>query len=317
MTPSIDADATGRAALNALLTASIKEQRTRRRWGIFFKIVYLIIVLVILALIFGKDTESSSTTGKHVALVDVQGIIMDGMEADADNIVKGLTQAFANKNSIGVILRINSPGGSPVQSDYVFSAMQRLRMQYPDKHLYAVCVDVCASGAYYMAVGAEKIYANPSSLVGSIGVLMDGFGFVETLQKVGVERRLLTSGQHKGFLDPFSPLKVDELAFAQDMLDDVHQQFINVVKQGRQNRLQLADPNLFSGMAWTGNKALDLGLIDDFASAGEVAREAFKTENIVDYTVQPDYLERFAQVMGAEMTNKAALLLGLNSPRLH
>lgn len=299
--------------LQNLIQETLKEQRRRRRWGIFFKLLTLgVISWFIFTLSQAEEEVGLSVTKPHVGLVDVYGPISTSTEANADDIVHGLTTALKSSGSRGVILRLNSPGGSPVQSDYVYQAIQRLKAQYPKKKIIAVCVDICASGAYYMAAAADQIYANPASMVGSIGVLLNGFGFVDTLQKLGIERRLLTSGQSKGFLDPFSPLKASDEAHAQAMLNEVHEQFIAAVKTGRGKRLA-SSPELFSGNIWTGATAKQLGLIDGFGSTGEVARSQFDTKNIVDYTLKPDYLQRFAQAFGTQMSERLALLLGIDA----
>jgi len=216
---------------------------------------------------------------------------------------------------LGVILRINSPGGSPVQSGYVYDEIRRLRKEYPQTPLYAVVGDMCASGGYYIAAAADEIYADKASVVGSIGVLMNGFGFVEAMEKLGVERRLLTAGAHKGFLDPFSPAQPDEIAHIQSLLGDIHEQFIHAVKEGRGDRLQ-DDPSLFSGLVWTGEQAVKLGLVDGLGSAGHVAREVIGEENIMDFTPRPRYFEKLAANLGAAVASRMSTALGLDSMRL-
>lgn len=300
-------------ALERIMQATITEQRRNRRWGIFFKSLFFLYLLGTLYLLLPHDVFNSAhtKTSKHTALIDISGVIDDGGKADADDIATSLNEAFKDKNTQGIILRINSPGGSPVQSAYVYDEITRLRHKHPTIKVYAVCVDICASGAYYMAAAADEIYANQSSIVGSIGVLMDGFGFVDTLQKVGVQRRLITAGQHKGFLDPFSPLKPEDQQFAQKMLANVHQQFINSVKAGRGKRIK-ETPETFSGLAWDGMQAKELGLIDGFGSAGFVAREIIQNDHIMDFTVKPNYLEQFANRLGASFAHKFASETGVS-----
>ena len=235
---------------------------------------------------------------KHSALVDIEGIIAPDLDANADYIVTGLRAAFEDKNTAGVILRINSPGGSPVQAGYVYDEITRLKNLYPDIPLYAVISDICASGGYYIASAADKIYANKASVVGSIGVVMSGFGFVGAIDKLGIERRLLHAGDHKGFLDPFSPLKAEEVEHIEGVLNGVYQQFKDVVKKGRGDRLK-SDEKIFSGLIWTGEQSLDLGLVDALGSAGYVAREVIGAEEIVDYTKHDTYFDRFAKKIGA------------------
>lgn len=282
--------------LQQLAFASLKEQRRSRRWGIFFKSVFLLYLLLMLLLLL--PSSSLDHTSPHTALIEIRGVIEAGGPVDSDDVATSLNSAFKDSNTQGIILRINSPGGSPVQAAYIFDEVRRLRKKYPKIKVYAVCSDLCASAAYYIASSADQIYANPASLVGSIGALMDGFGFVDAMHKVGVQRRLLTAGQYKGMLDPFSPLKPEDEAYAQKMLDIIHQQFIDSVKLGRGNRLK-NDPIIFSGLIWTGRQALDLGLIDGFGSTGYVAREIIKNDHIVDYTIKPSYVEILASKVGA------------------
>jgi len=286
-----------RQAIEKLAFAALEEQRKARRWGIFFKLffaVYLLILLVLSQAEFGR----MGLAGRHTALVNLEGVIEADGEANADSVITGLRAAFEDKATVGVILRTNSPGGSPVQAAYINDEIQRLRDKHPEIPLYAVIGDMCASGCYYAVAGADKIYANQASIVGSIGVLMDGFGFEGTMQKLGVERRLLTAGEHKGILDPFSPLDAKSRRHAQGMLNEIHRQFIEVVKRGRGDALK-GGKQLFSGLFWTGEKAKQLGLVDEFGSASYVAREVIGAEDIVDYTVQPQFFDRFAKRLGA------------------
>ncbi len=304
-----------RDVLNRLAFASLNEQRRARRWGIFFKSLIFVYVFAILFYIPSGWDAGKITPGKHTALVDLEGVISAGSPANADSIVGGLREAFKHKKTAAVILRINSPGGSPVQSGYVYDEIKRLREEYPDKKLYAVISDICASGGYYIAAAADEIYADKASIVGSIGVLMDGFGFVEAIDKLGVERRLLTAGKHKGVLDPFSPLKKSEVKHVQGLLDSIHQQFINKVKEGRGDRLS-DSPDLFTGLFWNGEEGLKLGLVDGLGNSSYVAREIVGVEKIVDFTRQENFLDRFADQIGASMASMMATNLGLSPANL-
>ncbi|WP_127477066.1 S49 family peptidase [Sulfurivermis fontis] len=303
-----------RDVLNRLAFASLNEQRRARRWSIFFKGLMFLYLFALLALMLPGQQGGSVKLGRHTALVEVKGIIADGTEASADNIVTGLRKAFEDKNTAGVILRINSPGGSPVQSGYVYDEIKRLRAKYPAIPLYAVVSDMCASGGYYIAAAADSIYANKASVVGSIGVLMNGFGFVDAMDKLGVERRLLTAGEHKGFLDPFSPSRPEDVAHIKTILGDIHTQFITAVKEGRGARLK-DDPILFSGLVWTGEQGMELGLVDGLASASEVARDVIGAENIVDFTPRPHYFEKLAASLGTAMANGMGTVLGMGQIR--
>ncbi|MCK4743792.1 MAG: S49 family peptidase [Sulfuriflexus sp.] len=301
--------------MKELVFASFKEQRRSRRWTLLFR-GFIVVYLVALLVVFVNDEKSMSSELKaHTALIEVSGVISAESEASADNIVGALRKAFKNEKAAGIILRINSPGGSPVQSGYINDEIVRLRNKYPDKPLHAVIVDICASGGYYIAAAADNIYADKASLVGSIGVIMNGFGFTEAMSKLGVERRLLTAGEHKGFLDPFSPVNQEEVIHAKSMLADIHQQFINVVKNGRGDRL-VDDEKLFSGYIWSGEKSLELGLIDGLGSSSYVAREIIGEEKLVDYTVRPTFIDRFADRLGASMGTVLANTVGLKSLQL-
>lgn len=301
--------------LEKLLLETVNEQKRKRRWGIFFKIIYLIIIIYFLCWLFDHKLTSKTLGKPHTALVDINGEIFSGKDASADSIVTALSKAFKDSKTRGIILRINSPGGSPVQASYVYNEIMRLKAKYPKIKVYAVCSDVCASAAYYIASAADTIYADPSSIVGSIGVLMDGFGFVDTLQKLGVQRRLITAGSEKGFLDPFSPMSPQDQNYAHIMLETVHQQFINAVKRGRGARLKIT-PLTFSGLAWTGAQALPLGLIDGFGSAGYVAREVIKNTNVVDYTKKSGLFSNLGKQMGTTFYHQFAEQLGLNGIKL-
>lgn len=299
-------------ALKDLLLESIKEQRRRRRWGIFFKLVFIAIVLLIISSFFRDNEGTTLSSQPHTALIKIDGPIMDDASASADNIVTSLDNAFESKGTKGIILRINSPGGSPVQSHYVFQEIMRLRALHPDIKVYAVCSDLCASGAYFIAAAANDIYADPGSMVGSIGVIMDGFGFVGTMDKVGVTRRVYTAGTHKAFLDPFSPAKPEEVKDVNEMLEGLHQEFIDSVKQGRGDRLKTSDPDIFSGRVWTGIQAKELGLIDGFASSGQVSRDIIKAPKILDYTVTPNIFERLSSRVGVFTGESFAKAIGVH-----
>lgn len=301
--------------LERLAFASLAEQRKSRRWSIFFRFFFAIYLLVLLLMALTAGLGEEPLTGKYTALVDLDGVITADSVASADNVIAGLRSAF-DSSAKGIILRGNSPGGSPVQASYINDEIKRLRKKHPEKPLYAVIEDVCASGCYYAIAAADKIYANKSSVVGSIGVLMNGFGFVDTLKKLGVERRLLTAGKNKGFLDPFSPLLPRYREHAQELLDTIHQQFIDVVKQGRGAALK-QNKDLFSGYYWTGDKAVALGLVDALGSTGYVAREVIGAEDIVDFTPRQSVLDRFAKRIGMAMAHTLSTTLLTGLPQLH
>ncbi|MBQ0756743.1 MAG: signal peptide peptidase SppA [Amphritea sp.] len=290
-----------------------KEQRSARRWGIFFKLLtfgYLFVILGIylFADSFAPDMDES---GSHTAVVQVKGVIADGEEASADAIIYALRRAFKAEASKAVILRINSPGGSPVQSGYVYDEVKRLRALHPEKKIYAVITDIGASGAYYIAASADEIYADKASLVGSIGVVSSGFGFVDLMEKVGVERRNLIAGENKTFLDPFSPLSDKDRAFWQTVLNTTHAQFIDQVRKGRGDRLKEND-QLYSGLVWTGEQAVDLGLIDGLGSSSSVARDIIGAEKLVDYTPKGTPFEQLVDQLGVSFAKSMATQLGLN-----
>jgi len=289
-----------REVVTQLAEASLKEQRRSRRWGIIFKLLtFAYIGVVIFMLSESGNLTTVSVNDKHTALVELTGVIADTEKASADNIVTALRDAFENKNTAGVILRINSPGGSPVQSGYIYDEIRRLRDEHSDTPLYAVITDICASGGYYIASAADKIYADKASIVGSIGVRMDNFGFVDAIEKLGIERRTLTAGENKALLDPFLPVNEKAKEHMQVMLGEIHNQFIDSVKEGRGDRLDTNVEGLFSGLIWTGEAAVKNGLIDELASASHVAREVIGEETIVDYTLKDDILERFTERLGA------------------
>lgn len=289
--------------LERLAFSSIREQRRARRWNIFFKLLFFSYLALLLVMYWPLSSRDDGAKGAHTALVEIRGVIADNQEANADNVITGIRRAFNNKDAEAIILRINSPGGSPVQAGYINDEIRRLRTKHPEKKVYSVITDICASGGYYVAVAADEIYADKSSIVGSIGVLIDGFGFVETLDKLGIERRLITAGDSKGFLDPFSPLKEDDVTHVRSMLDDVHQQFIAVVREGRGDRLN-ADDDLFTGLVWSGEESVNLGLVDGLGSSSFVAREIVGVERIVDYTYRRPVFERFADRIGMVMAEQ-------------
>ena len=287
------------ALVSKIALEAITEQRRARRWSVFFKL-FMVGYISIFTVYYLVDGMVGPSLGgvKHTALIDISGVISADSEASADYIVSGLRAAFKDKNTAGIILRINSPGGSPVQAGYVNDEIYRLRDEYPDIPIYSVITDVCASGGYYIAAAADKIYADKASVVGSIGVIMSGFGFVDSIEKLGIERRLLHAGKNKGFLDPFSPLKAEDVKHVETLLTDIHQQFVDVVRKGRGDRLA-NDENIFSGLIWTGEQSIALGLVDALGSAGYVAREVIGVEEIVDFTKRETFLARFANEIGA------------------
>jgi protease-4 len=300
-----------RELVQRLAFAALNEQRRSRRWSVFFKLAalaYLVWVTSLLWLGGALELEVVSKTKEHTALIDVEGLIAPDEPASADNVVAALREAFKSEHAAGVVLRINSPGGSPVQSAYINQEIRRLREKHPDTPLYAVVTDVGASGAYYIAVAADKIFVDPSSLVGSIGVRMDSFGFVDAIDKLGVERRLLTAGEHKALLDPFLPVDEFEREHVRQLLEDIHAKFIEAVREGRGERLS-EEADLFSGLIWTGEQAVALGLADDFGSPGQVAREVIEAEEIIDYTRKRALAERLADRLGSAIA-KALVMAG-------
>src|SRR5712691_1188101 len=282
-----------RDVIETLATAALKEQRRARRWGIFFKLLGFAYLTLLVLLVLDWRGHDGLTSGKHTALVDVVGVIDPKGDASADRVTEALQNAFKNKNTQGVILRINSPGGSPVQAGIIYDEIRRLRGIYPNVPMYAV---------------VDKIYVDKASIIGSIGVIMDGWGFTGTMEKLGVERRALTSGENKAFLDPFSPVGEKQKRHAQSMLDEIHKQFIDVVKKGRGKRLKESS-DMFSGLLWTGARSIELGLSDGLGSVDFVAREVIKAEDIFDYTKKQDFTERFAKRFGAAMASALAKVL--------
>lgn len=310
-TPDSSDQAWERRIIEKLALETLAEQKRRRRWGIFFKILgFAYLTFLIFALGDWGDTADKLGDGKkHTALIQLNGVIKPTGEGSAEKITEALQAAYKDRGTLGVILRINSPGGSPVQSGIIYDEIRRLRAKYPGIPLYAVVEDVCASGGYYVASAADKIFVDKASVVGSIGVLMDGFGFTGTMDKLGVERRLLTAGQNKGFLDPFSPQDDQHKQHAQILLDDIHKQFIDVVRKGRGKRLK-ESPELFSGLMWTGAKSIELGLADELGSVDYVAREVIKAEHILDYTMRASLTERLARQFGTDMAEGVTNAVG-------
>ena len=297
-----------RQLLEKIAFASINEQKTKRRWSIFFKLAILAYLIAVLVLVVDWGGSEKLVDGKHTALINLRGTIEANGEASAEKINGALLSAFEDKGTAGIIMRINSPGGSPVQAGIVYDEIRRLRTKYPNIPLYVVVEDLCASGGYYIASAADRIFVDKASIVGSIGVLMDGFGFTGAMEKVGVERRLLTAGSNKGFLDPFSPQDEKQKEYAKILLGEIHQQFIDVVRKGRGDRLK-ETPEMFSGLMWTGSQSIAMGLADGYGTVDSVARDLIKAENILDYSVKENIAERFAKRLGAEMGQNIAFRL--------
>ncbi len=316
MGPAKSDDGWERKVLEKIALSALNEQRSARRWGIVFKSLLLIYLFLVLFVGMGWIKRvDHKLPGKHTALVELRGVIAADGQASADNIASGLQAAFKDSNTQGVVLRINSPGGSPVQAGYINDEIKRLRGQYPNIPLYAVVEDICASGGYYVAVAADKIYVDKASLIGSIGVVMDGFGFTGTMEKLGVERRALAAGENKKFLDPFAPLNPVQKEYAEKMLADIHQQFISVVRNGRGKRLK-ESPEIFSGLIWVGQKSVELGLADGLGSVDSVARDVIKAEDVVDFTPRENVAERLARKFGATMAETLLRLAAVGGAQL-
>lgn len=293
-----------RSMLNNVLMASVKEQRSARRWKIFFRFFWTFLFLGYIGFLFFLNSDRTNMeTQNHVAVVEVRGTIMAGEAASAQRINTALGEAFRNEHSQAVILQINSPGGSPVQAEMIYDEIKRLSAKY-NKPVYAVIEDVGASAAYYIAAATDDIYVSRSSIVGSIGVLTNQFGFVGLMDKLGIERRLITSGGHKGIMDPFSPMTPTEEAFVRNMLNEIHVTFIDAVKAGRGDRLQISD-EIFSGLFWIGQESIDRGLADSLGTVQSVARDVVGVERIVSYTKEPNMLELFARQIGAGIGDTA------------
>lgn len=290
------------AVVNKLVFAALREQTRARRWRVFFMLFFIGYLTVISIILMGDSRDSYASVGKadgekHTALVKLSGLIADGESADASKINKALKRAFEHEDTAGIVIEINSPGGSPVQASEIFDEILRLKEKNESIPVYAVVTDIAASGGYFVAAAADRVYVNKSSLVGSIGVRLDGFGFVGLMEKLGIDRRLLTAGENKGLFDPFLPEREAEKKHLQDMLDQVHGHFIDAVRQGRGERLDQTQ-NLFSGLIWTGEKSIELGLADAYGTTQSVARE-LGVEEIADFTIETDLLQRIAQRIGS------------------
>ncbi len=300
-----------RAVLEELALATIREQRSRRRWTIFFRLVTLALLAAFVYFVWDAmrgSGDDSSSASPHAALIHIDGVIDADGEAGSERVVSALQTAFDDSGAKAVILRINSPGGSPVQAGIINDEIQRLRALHTEVPVYAVIEDVGASGAYYVAAAADRIFVNKASLVGSIGVIMEGFGATEALARLGIERRLITAGENKGLLDPFLPQRPEQVAHVKNMVDEIHQQFIAAVRQGRGDRLK-ETPETFSGLVWTGTRSIEMGLADDYGSVDSVAREVVQTTTLIDYTVQDGIAERFAKRIGLALGMGAARTL--------
>lgn len=293
-----------RSVLEKLAFDALTEQRTSRRWKTGIAIAWLLLLFLSLFALLGwfGGKRDGSALQKHTALVELKGVISTESKASADKIISSLQHAFKDKNTQGVVLRINSPGGSPVQAGYINDEIKRLRAKYKDIPLYVVVQDICASGGYYVAAAADKIFVDKASIIGSIGVLMDGFGFTGTMEKLGVERRLVIAGENKGFLDPFSAINLEQQKYAKQMVDEIHQQFIKVVKDGRGKRLR-ETPEMFSGLVWSGEKSVANGLADGLGGLDYVARDIIKAEQIVDFTEEDSFSESLARRLGSNVAD--------------
>ena len=289
-----------RATLEKLAFASLREQRATRRWKTFVRLAWLAFFIFLVWFGVTRATPTNAKATPHTAVIEIKGEIAAGADASAEFVVESMKEAFEDDGAKGIVLLINSPGGSPVQAGIINDEIRRMRAKY-NKPIYAVCEETCASAAYYIAAAGDKVFVDKASIVGSIGVLMDGFGFTGLMDKVGVERRLLTAGENKGFMDPFSPMSDSQKAFAQQMLEQIHQQFIGVVKTGRGDRLKLDTPGLFSGLFWTGQQAVEMGLADQLGNVDFVAREVIKAEDVIDYTRRDNVAEKLAKKFGAAM----------------
>jgi protease IV len=298
-----------RQALEHLLLENLKESRKARRWKTILRVLFLILIVgFILQVLDLRPFGGSFGTERHTAMVSIEGEISSNAIANALDVGSALQAAFENDNSVGVILRINSPGGSPVQSGIINDEIRRLRTLHPSKPLHVVVEDICASGGYYIAVAGDQILVDKASIVGSIGVVMDSFGFTGLMDKLGISRRMITAGSNKGMLDPFSKEDPKQVEMVQTMLNEIHQQFITVVKEGRGDRLK-ENPEIFSGRVWSGEQAVKMGLADGFGTVDTVARDVFKAPNILDYTMKENFAERVAKRFGAEMGSAAGKAL--------
>lgn len=307
-----------REVLEKVALAAINEQTRARRWSVFFKSLTFLYIGILMFAVMYSDVKKEITvdgSGKgHTAVIDIVGLIADGKEVTAKNVIKSLRAAVKDKNTKGIILRSNSPGGSPVQSAYIYDEIRSIKKANPKLPIYAVVSDICASGCYYIASASDKIFVSPASLIGSIGVLMDGFGFVETMKTVGIERRLLTAGTHKAMLDPFSPSKPEETQYIQALINQVHQQFITAVKQGRGNRLK-DNPDIFSGLVWTGEESIKMGIADAYGSDNSVAKEQIGAEKLVDFTESEEFFDKLVGKMGSTFAHAINSMLQTPSLR--
>lgn len=308
--PKQDPEHSAQDLLNQIVIEHFKEKKQQQKWRKWRRIFMVIAVIVgVFYFFYAHQNDVALRATPHVGLIDIKGEIFDQQSANADNLSKSLQTAYGSTGLQAIIYRIDSPGGSPVQADYMFNTIRYFHDKYPKIKSYAVCMDSCASAAYYVASAADEVYANPASMVGSIGVLYNGFGFVDAMQKLGVTRRLETAGANKGFMDPFSPVDSHQEQELKTMLDLIHQRFIEQVKLGRGDRLKETDA-MFSGLIWTGSQAKELGLIDGFSSTGQLLREVIKQETVIDYTEKANVLDQLAKNLGAEMVNQLSIVLG-------
>ncbi len=299
-----------RDIIEKVALAAITEQTKARRWSVFFRSLLFLYILVFFGVsMYPKIKQNMGGSGsQHTAIIDVTGVIAEDKEANAADIIDSLRDAVKDENTKGIILHSNSPGGSPVQSNYVYEEIRNIKKEHPNLPIYAVVSDICASGCYYIASASDKIFVNPSSLIGSIGVIMDGFGFVDAMQKIGVERRLLTAGSHKAMLDPFSPPKADETRYMQELIDQVHQQFITAVKTGRGDRLK-ETTDMFSGLVWTGEAGIKIGVADAYGNDDFVAKTIIGAEKQVDYTQKTSFIDKMTSKLGASFGQALGSLL--------
>ncbi|HFD12733.1 MAG TPA: S49 family peptidase [Crenotrichaceae bacterium] len=282
-----------KTVLEKIALSAIEEQKRARHWSTFFKLLTFLYLALVLYKVFvpGFGIDATRSGGSHTAVIDVVGMITEDSESNADRVTKGLREAADDKATKGIILRMNTPGGTPVQSAYIYDEIRRIKQQHPELPIISVVSDICASGGYYVASAADKIFVNKSSLIGSIGVLLNGFGFVDTMKKLGVERRLLTAGSHKGIMDPFLPMKKDDQEHVEHVLSTVHQHFIDAVKAGRGERLH-ADPRIFTGLFWSGEEGIQLGLADGVGTVRSIAEQEIGETNLVNFTPQENLLDR-------------------------
>jgi protease-4 len=299
-----------REVLEKIALAAVTEQTRARRWGVFFKCLTFGYLAILMSVAFypSMKKEMGSDGKDHTAVVDIVGVIAEDKDVNAENVIKSLRAAVKDKNTKGIILHSNSPGGSPVQSAYIYEEIRNIKKLNPKLPIYAVVSDMCASGCYYIASAADKIFVSPASLVGSIGVIMDGFGFVDTMKTLGVERRLITAGAHKAMLDPFSPPKPDENQYMQTLINQVHQQFITAVKQGRGDRLK-ETPDTFSGLVWTGEEGVKLGIADAYGNDSSVAKDLIGAERLVDFTESEEFFDKIMGKMGASFGHALSSML--------